>query len=239
MTRAEWEITHARAMPVPKQLSIHLGWTQPYIHSGEVRGLRHKVGASHISTATVPACKPYPNSLLRLHLHFISFLPEPMIYLTHCLLVQPSEVSGGGSLRVLLQPLRPFLCQLSSHLYLQSTVQQHLVAFWVSSEVRQPEVLCKMFPFLSFTVNWQSFIFSLPLFKGDGEGGVYLILHHHEVVNTGKDLLWSSRPTPLPPLLKAGSAKVVCSVSFSIPPQMVIPQHLWKTCANVWSPLQQ
>lgn len=140
-------------MPVPKQLSIHLGWTQLSIHSGEVRGLRHTVGASRISTATVPACKPSPNSLLRLQLHFFSLIPEPMICLTHCLLVQPSVVSGGRSLRLLLQLLSPFLCQLPSHLYLQSTVQQHLLAFWVPSEVRQSKVICKIFPFLSFTVN--------------------------------------------------------------------------------------
>lgn len=162
-TRADWEITRARPMPVPKQLSNHLGWTQPCIHSGEVRGLRHTVGASRISTATVPVCKPSPNSLLRLQLYFFSLIPEPMICLTHCLLVQPSVVSGRGSLRVLLQLLSPFLCQLSSHLYLQSTVQQHLLAFRVPSEVGQSEMICKIFPFLTFTVNWQSFIFSLSL----------------------------------------------------------------------------
>lgn len=46
-------------------------------------------------------------------------------------------------------------------------------------------------------------------------------------------IIKANPPLFLLPLLKA------CSVSFWVPPQMETPQPLWKTCANVWSPLQQ
>lgn len=196
MTRAEWEITHARPMPIPKQLSIHLGWTQPCIQSGEVRGLRHTVGASHISTPTVPACKPSPNSLLWLHLYFFSLTPKPMIWLTHCLLVQPSVLSGGGSPRLHLQLLSPFLCQLSSHLYRQSTVQQHLLAFWYLWKWGSQRCSAKCSP--SCLSLWIDNHLSSACHYCDG---FLFNWHHHKAVNTGRDLSWSSRPnSPSPPL---------------------------------------
>ena len=65
--------------------------------------------------ATVPACNRSPNSMLRLHLHFFSLIPEPMNFLTSCI-VQPSVVSGGGNLRALFQLLGPCQCQFSGHL---------------------------------------------------------------------------------------------------------------------------
>lgn len=193
MTKAEWEITHARPIPVPKHLSIHLGWTQPCTHSGEVRGLRHTVRASHISTATVPACKPSPNHLLRLHLLFLSLIPEPIICFTHCLLVQPSVVSGGGRLRVLFSCLAPsdVSCAVACPEHCSAASSCFLGIF--RSEAARGAL--QNVPLLVFHCELTIIYLQLAIIMV----GFYLILHHHKVVNTRRDLSWSSRQMMIPP----------------------------------------